>query len=80
LANQLDGKKPELPGGVKITTQGDFWLRFRIESPQKNNPVLIKNLISAKLNIISFQEVQRSLESAYLEAMRTISNGEQNAR
>jgi ABC-2 type transport system ATP-binding protein len=80
LANQLDGKKPELPGGVKITTQGDLWLRFRIESPQKNNPILIKNLISAKLNIISFQEVQRSLESAYLEAMRTISNGEQNAR
>jgi ABC-2 type transport system ATP-binding protein len=80
LANKLDGKKPELPGGVKITTQGDLWLRFRIESPQKNNPVLIKNLISAKLNIISFQEVQHSLESAYLEAMRTISNGEQNAR
>lgn len=79
LANPMDGKKPELPGGVKITTQGDLWLRFRIESPQKNNPALIKNLISANLNIISFQEVQRSLESAYLEAMRTISNGEQNA-
>jgi ABC-2 type transport system ATP-binding protein len=80
LANKMDGKKPELPAGVKITTQGELWLRFRIESPQKNNPFLLQKLISAKLNIISFQEVQRSLESAYLEAMRTISNGEPNVR
>jgi len=80
LANQVDGKIPEMPDGVRMTTQGDRWLRFRVESPQRNNPVLIQNLIKAKMKIVSFQEVQRSLESAYLEAMRTTEDGAPNAR
>jgi len=80
LANQVDGKMPEMPDGVRMTTQGDRWLRFRVETPQSNNPELIQNLIKAKMKIVSFQEVQRSLESAYLEAMRTTEDGAPNAR
>jgi ABC-2 type transport system ATP-binding protein len=75
LAGHLNGKKPVLPPGVQLSSQGENWLRFRVESPQETNPELVRNLIDADMQILSFQEVQRSLESAYLEAMRSAANG-----
>jgi ABC-2 type transport system ATP-binding protein len=75
LANRMNGKKPLLPRGVKISSQGEDWIRFLVESPARDNPVLIRNLLEAEMEILSFQEVQRSLESAYLEAMRSAANG-----
>jgi hypothetical protein len=67
-----------LPVGVELTTRGEDWMRFRVESPNKQNPELIQNLVKTGIGILSFSEVQRSLESAYLEAMRVASTEGQN--
>jgi ABC-2 type transport system ATP-binding protein len=75
LANRMNGKKPLLPRGVKISSQGEDWIRFQVDTPSSENPVLIRNLLGAEMEILSFQEVHRSLESAYLEAMRSAANG-----
>jgi ABC-2 type transport system ATP-binding protein len=78
FANMVNGRNLELPIGVTLASQGDDWMRFRVETPQKINPVLIQKLINGGLEIFSFNEVHRSLESAYLEAMRTASAGDSN--
>lgn len=79
LANQVDGRKPRLPSGVSLASQGDGWLRYRVDQPGRNNPALVQSLVGAGMEIISIQEVHRSLESAYLEAMRSAANGENHA-
>jgi ABC-2 type transport system ATP-binding protein len=69
FANSLDGKRASLPGGVQLTNQGANWMRFSIEHPEIKNPVLIRDLFSQIGELITFQEVPRSLEKAYLEAV-----------
>ncbi len=75
LANAVNGRKLDLPVGVNLASQGEVWMRFRVENPQKNNPVLIQKLVNGGFEILSFNEIHRSLESAYLEAMRVASAG-----
>jgi ABC-2 type transport system ATP-binding protein len=74
----IDGRKLGLPEGVELTTRGEDWMRFRVDSPNKQNPELIQNLVKTGIGILSFSEVQRSLESAYLEAMRVASTEGEN--
>jgi ABC-2 type transport system ATP-binding protein len=69
LANALNGNQPILPEGTTVTARGENWLRFRVESPEISNPVILRGLLDQKLDVISFQEVSRSLEQAYLEAV-----------
>jgi len=80
LANRVNGWKEELPAGVLLTAQGDDWLRFRVESPDVANPVLLRLLISGQLQVISFQPVYRSLEAAYLEAVGRAAAEEDDVR
>ncbi|HTX78900.1 MAG TPA: ABC transporter ATP-binding protein [Longilinea sp.] len=80
LANSVNGWKAELPSGVLLTGQGDDWLRFRVDSPDVANPVLLQLLISSRLRVISFQPVQRSLEAAYLEAVGRAAAEEDHVR
>lgn len=79
FSNHLNGKLPDLPDGVVITSRSENWIRFQIISPLRNNPILIQNMIRAKMDILTFQEVQRSLESAYLQAMKTATREENHA-
>lgn len=72
LAMHLNGWKMDFPKGVTLTSRGDEWMRFRIADPEIVNPDLLKRLIDDKLKIISFQEIPRTLESAYLEAVRSV--------
>ena len=80
LANRVNGWKADLPSGVQLTEQGDDWLRFRIDSPDITNPVLLQLLISSQLQVISFQPVHRSLEAAYLEAVGRAAAEEDHVR
>jgi ABC-2 type transport system ATP-binding protein len=72
LALSLDGWKMDFPKGVTLTGCGDQWLRFQVSEPEKINPNLIKRLIDDRLKVISFQEIPRTLESAYLEAVKSV--------
>lgn len=69
LAQSVNGWAGRLPVGVSLTGRGDNWLRFRVEDPQRANPVLLQQLLADQLPVLSFQEVPHSLEDAYLEAV-----------
>ena len=70
----------DLPSGVLLTGRGDDWLRFRVDSPDVTNPVLLQLLISSHLRVVSFQPVQRSLEAAYLKAVGRAAAEEDHVR
>jgi ABC-2 type transport system ATP-binding protein len=75
LTNMTDSLSALLPSGVKLSARGKSWLRFQIENPDQNNPKLLRSLIENNSDVISFQEIPRSLEQAYLEAVnRSIEN------
>jgi len=69
LANSLkDRSLPVLPG-IEITDQGSDWFRFRVEGERNTNPRVLKNLIKAGFDVVTLEEIQRSLESVYLQAV-----------
>ncbi len=68
LANRVDGWSAELPSGVELCSQGENWLRFRVSDPNLSNPALIRHMLASRLDLVSFQEVPRTLEQAYLAA------------
>lgn len=69
LAHPLNGWVPCLPEGVELRERGEDWLRFRVSDPTRSNPQLLRQLLSDQLAIVSFQEVPRSLEKAFLNAV-----------
>ncbi|MBI9051041.1 MAG: ABC transporter ATP-binding protein [Anaerolineaceae bacterium] len=58
-----------LPAGVKMIKKEDHVVHFQIDNPTEANPELIRNMVNAGINIISFHKVHRSLENAYLAAV-----------
>jgi len=79
FAEHVDGNLTNFPEGVKKTISGDDWIRFQIDEPNINNPILLQYLIDQRMKVTSFQEVEQKLETAYLEAVnRFASNTEQN--
>lgn len=69
LGCALNGWVPELPFGVELRARGEDWLRFRIADPHNTNPLLLRRLLDDQLPVVSFQEVPRSLEKAFLSAV-----------
>ncbi|KPL78231.1 hypothetical protein ADN00_07065 [Ornatilinea apprima] len=70
LSRHVDGWQGSLPEGVSLTLREGYRLRFQIRDPQNTNPALLRSLLADQLDVISFQEVPHSLESAYIEAVR----------
>ncbi len=69
LANSLNGWVPELPAGVELMNKTENTLRFRVSQPEVVNPGLVRQMMDHELDIVAFQEVSRSLEEAYLQAV-----------
>jgi ABC-2 type transport system ATP-binding protein len=67
---QLDGLT--LPQGVTLSESNGSSLRFRVERPDKTNPVLLRQLTDAHAPVVTLQEVPRSLEQVYLKAMAEV--------
>ncbi len=65
----LNGHSLQLPAPVQLTGQGPDWLRFQVESPQESNPQVLRYLLGQGLQVVSLQEVPRSLEDVYLQAI-----------
>ena len=76
FSGSLDGAHIELPGGAEITSRGRDWMRFRPVDPITTNPQVFKYLVQIGLGVISVQEVARSLETVYIQAIRQSSNPE----
>jgi ABC-2 type transport system ATP-binding protein len=71
LAQTLNGWQPDLPKGVELRARGKDWLRFRIETPETMNAILLRSLLDQQLPVVSFSEVPRSLEQAFLGAIKS---------
>ena len=70
LAVPLNGV-PALPSFVQINSQGPDWLRYQTENPQVDNSKLLRYFLDLAFPVISLQEVPRSLEDVYLQAINT---------
>jgi len=78
LARSVNGWQPYgFPQEVVLTARGEDWLRFQVKDPLNNNPLLLRKLLNDQLEVLSFQEVPRSLEKAYLEAVSRAAKEEQ---
>jgi ABC-2 type transport system ATP-binding protein len=64
----------DLPPGVVFVCETEAGPRFKIEDPEVGNPILLKQLINSGLDIVSMQEVSRSLEDVYLAAMAKVTH------
>lgn len=71
LASSLNGQIDALLSETKITLKGPNWFRYQTDQPDEANPMLLRSLLDANLPVISLQEVPRSLEQVYLQAIHS---------
>lgn len=71
MSKPINGWQPVLPRGVELRSRGEDWLRFRVEDPSANNPVLLRSLLDQSLPVVAFGEVSQSLEQAFLGAIKS---------
>jgi ABC-2 type transport system ATP-binding protein len=69
LAKNLNGGLPTLPSGALITSSGPNWVRIQVENPQQTNPMILKEIMSQGMPVVSLHEVPRNLEKVYLQAI-----------
>jgi ABC-2 type transport system ATP-binding protein len=67
--------KLEIPQGISIISRGAHGFTFQVEQPVIKNPLLVETLTREHIPIISLQEIPRSLEQVYLEAMSRVEQG-----
>ncbi|MEK6256293.1 MAG: ABC transporter ATP-binding protein [Chloroflexota bacterium] len=79
FSEAMNGKQPKLPAGIMPTENGKNWLRFASEIPEDVNPQVVKGLVEQGFPVVSIQEIPRSLEQVYLQAVSVSDNGEVNA-
>jgi len=78
LGVALNGHIPVLPEGAALTHKGIDTVRYRTEHPEQVNPSLLQSLFAQGFPVISLQEVPRSLEQVYLQAVNTADEGQLN--
>ncbi len=70
MLSPLNGHPLRLPAGVTLTGKGDDWLRFSSTRGEAANPATLLALLEQGAQVASLQEVPRSLEAVYLQAMK----------
>ena len=56
--------------GINVISNDSHEIRLRVQDPEISNPMFVNSLVSQGFELISLQESPRSLEQAYLEAVR----------
>lgn len=69
FAQTWENTLPPLPPGVTLIARGPDWVHLRIENPHQSNPHLLAALAQVNAPLLSFSELPRSLEDAYLRAV-----------
>ncbi|KAA3648481.1 MAG: ABC transporter ATP-binding protein [Chloroflexi bacterium] len=69
LTDKLNGRQPVLPDGGRITATGADWLQFFSEDVKGYNPQVVQRLVADGFRVLSMEEVPRSLEQVYLQAV-----------
>lgn len=60
---------PEVPPGAVVLHQGPDWFRYRTDCPAEVNPRILQHFLSHGAPVVSLQEIPRSLEDVYLQAI-----------
>lgn len=63
------------PDGVSLLKVWADGFRFRVDDPRMANPLILQQLFQAQVQLVSVQEVPRTLEMLYLKAMVQASEG-----
>jgi ABC-2 type transport system ATP-binding protein len=61
-----------LPPGVDLVSESETSARFRIVDAEAANPLILRELIARGDDVITFQEMPRTLEEVYLAAMAQV--------
>lgn len=69
LVDNLNGLVENLSGLVEVESFGENWLRYRTENPREMNPVIVRQLASDGVQVVTLSEVPQSLESVYLNVV-----------
>jgi len=57
--------------GVHLIQRGVSWMRFQVPEPEIQNPVLLRWLLDQGCEVVTFQEIPRTLEEVYIQAVST---------
>jgi ABC-2 type transport system ATP-binding protein len=60
---------PTFNGAIEVVEESEGWLQYRCDDPNEANPMVLEQLISHNIKVVSLQEVPRSLETVYLQAV-----------
>jgi ABC-2 type transport system ATP-binding protein len=66
-----------LPEGVNLIRSEQYTLRFSVENPYTDNPLLVQELVSMQAPLVTFKEVPRTLEHVYLKVMENALSAEE---
>lgn len=69
LGQPVNGWKPNLPQGAELIFAKQHVMRFQVTDAVEHNPRIIEQILQNGMQLVAFQEVQRSLEEAYLKAL-----------
>jgi len=69
FAEELNGKRFSLPDGITVLSQAGKKMRFRVENPSIDNPILLRTLLQEECQVVTLQKIPQSLEKAYLRAI-----------
>jgi ABC-2 type transport system ATP-binding protein len=69
LATDLNGYHLNMPASAVLTNRGPNWIRYQTKDPAHANPLILQELLNHGLPVVSLQEVPRSLEQVYLQAI-----------
>jgi ABC-2 type transport system ATP-binding protein len=69
LARPLDGAARLLPEGTRLLASGDDWLRYETDDPRETNPLILRSLGLAGIDVVTLSEVELSLEDVYLQVV-----------
>ena len=69
LNEDLNDNVISFPDGVELINTGPDWIQYRTDIPREANPKLLKTLTAANIDVFKIEEIERSLESVYLQAV-----------
>ncbi|MBN2469981.1 MAG: ABC transporter ATP-binding protein [Anaerolineae bacterium] len=62
----LNGVTAEISGLVQVVAEGERWVRYSVEDPERTNPQLVRWLSGQGVDVVTLSPLQETLESVYL--------------
>lgn len=66
----LNGLVNDLSDMVQVLDSGETWLRYRAQSPESVNPMVLRKAAALGVDVITLAPISRTLEDVYLEVVK----------